>query len=71
MESKIQFKQISYHKNKLVALMAMNQYVLMISLVSLLKYTNCEYAVYKFINNIIKESKYYSALMKKNLTKNL
>ena len=50
--------------------MAINQYVLMISLVSLKTYLG-EDAVYNFINSMIEESQYCSEVIKNNLAENL
>ena len=44
-------------------------YVMMISLVNLLKSYLCEDAVYNFINSMIKESKYFTDIMKKHFNK--
>ena len=42
---------------------------MMISLVNLLKSYLCEDAVYNFINSMIKESKYFTDIMKKHFNK--
>ena len=66
MESKTQKILIRTNfKNMLRAVVAINQYVLMIILVSLLRYTQAKDAVYNVINSMIKESKYYSDAIKK------
>ena len=52
----------------LLAVMAMNWYVLIISLVSPLK---TYLAVYNFISNMIDKSKYCSAVMKRRFNKEL
>ena len=55
-------------KNMLLLIMAIKQYVLIISLVSLLGLYLGKDVVYSFINSMIKESKYCNDLMeKKNL----
>ena len=56
--------------NILLAVMAINEDVLMISLVSLLRHLGKD-AVYNFINNMVEESKYCSDVMKKHVNKEL
>ena len=56
--------------NILLAVMAINEDVLMISLVSLLRHLGKD-AVYNFINNMVEESKYCSDVMKKHFNKEL
>ena len=58
-------------KNILLVVMAINWYVLMISLVSLLKHTQVKMQFTIFIINMIEENEYCSNVMKKNVTKNL
>ena len=53
-------------KNILLAVIAINYYVLMINLVSLLRD-----AAYNFVNSVIKESKYYSYVMEEDFSKEL
>ena len=57
-------------KNILLAVMATNSCVLVISLVSFLNHINKD-AVYNFIKIMIKESKYCGEVIKSILTKNL
>ena len=71
MESKIQKNLIQTNiKDILLLVMAINQYVLMISLVSLKTYLG-EDVVYSFINSMIEESQYCSEVIKNNLAENL
>ena len=57
-------------KNRLPAVMAINQYVDNKFTKSFKSYLG-EDAVYGFINNVIKESKYCTVIIKSILTKNL
>ena len=55
----------------LLAVMDIDQYGLMMSLVSLLQHTKTKMQIYNFINNMIGESKYYNDVMKKHFNKKL
>ena len=69
MESNIRISLIQTNiKNILLIVIAINWYVLMISLISLLRILSKD-AVYNFISCMIEESKYCSQVMKKHFNR--
>ena len=71
MESNIRISLIQTNiKNILLIVIAINWYVLMISLISLLRILSKD-AIYDFISCMIEESKYCSEVMKKHFNREL
>ena len=55
----------------MLAIMVINQCVLMMNLIILLTHTQCEDAVCNFINSMLEENKYSGDVMKKYFNKEL
>ena len=71
MESNIRISLIQTNiKNILLIVIAINWYVLMISLISLLRILSKD-VIYNFISCMIEESKYCSEVMKKHFNREL